>query len=129
MQSASRRVGLACSNCHTSQTSLWRRTNEGEPVCNACGLYYKLHRIRRPLTMKKDTIQVNAPCKRQTLQQNMLTNSCLSLQTRKRKPKGSKSSSNSDGSSTAALKMEANEARKGKCVCERRQSALCWNCN
>ncbi|XP_014749721.1 PREDICTED: erythroid transcription factor, partial [Sturnus vulgaris] len=27
------------------------------PVCNACGLYYKLHRVNRPLTMRKDGIQ------------------------------------------------------------------------
>lgn len=38
----------------------------GDPVCNACGLYFKLHGIPRPLAMKKDNIQ-----------------------TRKRKPKGS----------------------------------------
>ena len=29
----------------------------GESVCNACGLYYKLHQVERPKTMKKDTIQ------------------------------------------------------------------------
>ena len=46
-QSASRRVGLSCSNCHTTTTTLWRRNSEGEPVCNACGLYYKLHGVRR----------------------------------------------------------------------------------
>ncbi|XP_055871867.1 uncharacterized protein LOC106073106 isoform X2 [Biomphalaria glabrata] len=55
--SASRRVGLSCANCHTSTTTLWRRSNEGEPVCNACGLYYKLHGVNRPLAMKKDGIQ------------------------------------------------------------------------
>ncbi|XP_076254865.1 uncharacterized protein LOC143192919 isoform X1 [Rhynchophorus ferrugineus] len=66
--SASRRAGLSCSNCRTLNTSLWRRNAVGEPVCNACGLYYKLHSVNRPLSMKKDTIQ-----------------------TRKRKPKGSKS--------------------------------------
>ncbi|CAH1774667.1 unnamed protein product [Owenia fusiformis] len=55
--SASRRVGLSCANCHTSQTTLWRRNNEGEPVCNACGLYYKLHGVNRPLAMKKEGIQ------------------------------------------------------------------------
>ncbi|XP_041361790.1 transcription factor GATA-4-like [Gigantopelta aegis] len=55
--SASRRVGLSCANCHTSTTTLWRRNNEGEPVCNACGLYYKLHGVNRPLAMKKDGIQ------------------------------------------------------------------------
>ncbi|KAK3912393.1 GATA-binding factor A, partial [Frankliniella fusca] len=55
--SASRRQGLSCSNCATRTTSLWRRNTAGEPVCNACGLYFKLHGINRPLAMKKDSIQ------------------------------------------------------------------------
>ncbi|XP_028302999.1 GATA binding protein 1a [Gouania willdenowi] len=53
----SKRAGTLCANCHTSTTTLWRRNASGEPVCNACGLYYKLHNINRPLTMKKDSIQ------------------------------------------------------------------------
>ncbi|KAK2145066.1 hypothetical protein LSH36_705g02012 [Paralvinella palmiformis] len=57
LQSASRRVGLSCANCHTTTTTLWRRNTEGEPVCNACGLYYKLHGVNRPLSMRKDGIQ------------------------------------------------------------------------
>jgi transcription elongation factor Elf1 len=65
----SRRSGLSCSNCSTTNTSLWRRNGLGEPVCNACGLYYKLHSVNRPITMKKDSIQ-----------------------TRKRKPKSSSTS-------------------------------------
>ncbi|XP_033221304.1 box A-binding factor-like isoform X2 [Belonocnema kinseyi] len=69
--SASRRAGLSCSNCQTSTTSLWRRNQVGESVCNACGLYFKLHGVNRPLAMKKDNIQ-----------------------TRKRKPKGTMKSSN-----------------------------------
>lgn len=44
-QTASRRAGLRCTNCHTSTTTLWRRNAEGEPVCNACGLYMKLHGV------------------------------------------------------------------------------------
>ncbi|XP_025017236.1 transcription factor GATA-3 isoform X2 [Tetranychus urticae] len=55
--SASRRAGTSCANCKTSTTTLWRRNQNGEPVCNACGLYYKLHNVNRPLTMKKDGIQ------------------------------------------------------------------------
>nr|XP_033791429.1 transcription factor GATA-4 isoform X1 [Geotrypetes seraphini] len=55
--SASRRVGLSCANCHTTTTTLWRRNAEGEPVCNACGLYMKLHGVPRPLAMKKEGIQ------------------------------------------------------------------------
>lgn len=53
----SKRAGTLCANCHTSTTTLWRRNANGEPVCNACGLYFKLHNINRPLTMKKDGIQ------------------------------------------------------------------------
>ena len=34
-----------CSNCGTGVTTMWRRNAEGEPVCNACGLYYKLHKV------------------------------------------------------------------------------------
>lgn len=56
-QAASRRVGLCCSNCGTTTTTLWRRNNEGEPVCNACGLYFKLHNVNRPLAMRKEGIQ------------------------------------------------------------------------
>ncbi|KAK2092859.1 Transcription factor GATA-6 [Saguinus oedipus] len=40
---SSQQLGLSCANCHTTTTTLWRRNNEGEPVCNACGLYMKLH--------------------------------------------------------------------------------------
>ncbi|CAH0723046.1 unnamed protein product, partial [Brenthis ino] len=52
-----KRPGMSCSNCQTTATSLWRRNAHGETVCNACGLYYKLHNINRPMTMKKDSIQ------------------------------------------------------------------------
>ena len=45
-QSTARREGTSCSNCKTTQTTLWRRNHNGEPVCNACGLYYKLHNVR-----------------------------------------------------------------------------------
>lgn len=48
-QTTSRRVGLCCTNCHTSTTTLWRRNAEGEPVCNACGLYMKLHGVRQTI--------------------------------------------------------------------------------
>lgn len=53
----SKRAGTQCANCNTSTTTLWRRNASGEPVCNACGLYFKLHNVNRPLTMKKDGIQ------------------------------------------------------------------------
>ena len=44
-QTTSRREGTICANCKTTTTTLWRRNNNGEPVCNACGLYHKLHNV------------------------------------------------------------------------------------
>ncbi|XP_068247119.1 uncharacterized protein [Palaemon carinicauda] len=38
----------SCANCGTNNTKLWRRNDKGEIVCNACGLYFKLHGINRP---------------------------------------------------------------------------------
>lgn len=35
-----------CSNCGTTKTVLWRRMENGDPVCNPCGLYYKLNGVR-----------------------------------------------------------------------------------
>ncbi|KAL4623361.1 transcription factor GATA-6 [Arapaima gigas] len=76
--SSSRRVGLSCANCQTSTTTLWRRNADGEPVCNACGLYTKLHGVPRPLAMKKEGIQ-----------------------TRKRKPKTLNKTKGSSGNSNS----------------------------
>ncbi|RWS09365.1 hypothetical protein B4U79_10277 [Dinothrombium tinctorium] len=70
---STRRSGIRCSNCDTTTTSLWRRNAKGDTVCNACGLYFKLHGVSRPLTMKKDSIQ-----------------------TRKRKPKTAASNAGAD---------------------------------
>ncbi|MED6281163.1 hypothetical protein CHARACLAT_018362 [Characodon lateralis] len=49
---AAARKGTRCSNCETETTSLWRRNAAGEPVCNACGLYYKLHQVLQHLQQK-----------------------------------------------------------------------------
>ena len=45
LKSSTRREGTVCANCKTTHTTLWRRNHNGEPVCNACGLYYKLHNV------------------------------------------------------------------------------------
>ncbi|KAL2830778.1 hypothetical protein BDW59DRAFT_14038 [Aspergillus cavernicola] len=48
---------VCCQNCGTTVTPLWRRDENGHPICNACGLYYKLHGCYRPTTMKKTIIK------------------------------------------------------------------------
>ncbi|CAO1619523.1 unnamed protein product [Parajaminaea phylloscopi] len=46
-----------CSNCTTTKTPLWRRDPDGKPLCNACGLFLKLHGTIRPPAMKNENIK------------------------------------------------------------------------
>lgn len=46
-----------CSNCGTTKTPLWRKDSEGNTLCNACGLFQKLHGTMRPLSLKTDVIK------------------------------------------------------------------------
>ncbi|CDH53824.1 predicted protein [Lichtheimia corymbifera JMRC:FSU:9682] len=48
---------VSCYNCGTTTTPLWRRDEDGRTICNACGLYYKLHHMNRPITMKNTVIK------------------------------------------------------------------------
>ena len=50
-------VPTTCTNCFTQTTPLWRRNAEGQPLCNACGLFLKLHGVVRPLSLKTDVIK------------------------------------------------------------------------
>lgn len=46
-----------CQNCRTSTTPLWRRDEYGAVLCNACGLFLKLHGRPRPISLKTDVIK------------------------------------------------------------------------
>lgn len=48
---------IVCSNCQTTKTPLWRRDSEGNALCNACGLFQRLHGVMRPLSLKSDVIK------------------------------------------------------------------------
>ncbi|KAI9261279.1 hypothetical protein EDC94DRAFT_609721 [Helicostylum pulchrum] len=48
---------IQCTNCTTTTTPLWRRNPEGHSLCNACGLFLKLHGVVRPLSLKTDVIK------------------------------------------------------------------------
>lgn len=114
-QSTSRRIGLSCANCQTSTTTLWRRNAEGEPVCNACGLYTKLHGVSADLLSHLFKTYSNALSSIKASRIKILI--CLSnlqvprplamkkegIQTRKRKPKTLNKSKGSSGKSNIMI--------------------------
>ena len=53
-QSTNRQNGFSCANCNSKTTTLWRRNNKGEPVCNACGLHFKLRGVRSPFFINQN---------------------------------------------------------------------------
>ena len=71
--SCSKREGTSCANCSTSTTTLWRRGSNGDIVCNACGLYQKIHNTPRPISLKKENIQTRK--RKQTKKTNPFINS------------------------------------------------------
>ncbi|ORZ08096.1 hypothetical protein BCR42DRAFT_455639 [Absidia repens] len=69
---------MVCFNCKTSSTPLWRRDGDGHTICNACGLYYKLHNVHRPITMKRSIIKRR---KRVAIPATMTTNTNIAAAT------------------------------------------------
>uniref|UniRef100_A0A1I7V1X0 GATA-type domain-containing protein n=1 Tax=Caenorhabditis tropicalis TaxID=1561998 RepID=A0A1I7V1X0_9PELO len=45
-----------CANCSTSATTLWRKNGDGNLECNACNLYYRHNKIKRPMSLRKDRL-------------------------------------------------------------------------
>ncbi|ORZ08533.1 hypothetical protein BCR41DRAFT_294165, partial [Lobosporangium transversale] len=53
---ATANANIECANCGQTQTPLWRKDAKGQSICNACGLYARLHQRDRPVTMRKTKI-------------------------------------------------------------------------
>ncbi|KAG1437696.1 hypothetical protein G6F56_012982 [Rhizopus delemar] len=79
-----------CTNCHTANTPLWRRNPQGLPLCNACGLFYKLHGTVRPLSLKTDVI------KKRNRNNSIKESSSRSLRRRRHQSKYDESSSSDE---------------------------------
>ncbi|KIK61611.1 hypothetical protein GYMLUDRAFT_42624 [Collybiopsis luxurians FD-317 M1] len=50
-------TGPQCSHCFTRNTSVWRRSNTGAQLCNACGVYARLRGKDRPLSLRRKKIK------------------------------------------------------------------------
>lgn len=55
-----------CENCFTTTTPLWRKTSDNRLLCNACGLFFKLHGVIRPPAVGMDS-QNSKPVNNQQL--------------------------------------------------------------
>ncbi|KAJ1674483.1 hypothetical protein EV182_003188, partial [Spiromyces aspiralis] len=95
---------LECTNCKTTQTPLWRRDEDGNALCNACGLYYKLHKAKRPLSFKTGVIR-----KRQRFENKSVQGSGGNGGKRRRSEQsGRTSGGNSVGKATGSSKASSN---------------------
>ena len=119
-----------CTNCFTQTTPLWRRNPEGQPLCNACGLFLKLHGVVRPLSLKTDvikkrnrssanTLAVGASRSKKSSRKNSVQQASMAAATASR-PQTATTTSESPpaipGSSTAAPSRSANTMTKSGVV-------------
>ncbi|CCE83915.1 Piso0_004512 [Millerozyma farinosa CBS 7064] len=89
-----------CRNCKTQTTPLWRRDERGEVLCNACGLFLKLHGRPRPISLKTDTIKSRNRMKQPNSARNSGPN------TPELKSKDSKVSLGSNGKKSPKMKKK-----------------------
>lgn len=67
LQSGQSKKVLQCTKCQTRTTPLWRKSNSGDLLCNACGLFYKM------IQQNQGTSQ-NHPAKLQITLHNFVSN-------------------------------------------------------
>lgn len=68
-----------CTNCGTTSTPSWRRCSEGKNLlCNACGLYQKLHNKSRPFIITTDG---SVKVQRQGVSETTICANCQTMET------------------------------------------------
>ncbi|CAK5050609.1 unnamed protein product [Meloidogyne enterolobii] len=100
-----------CNNCFTTKTTAWRRDATGSLVCNACGLYFRLHRTNRPVHMRKDFIQQRF--RRKNQQQQQQNNSSFVIKNEIKQQNQQLINLAVNGSAAAALVLAALEGGGG----------------
>ncbi|KAJ3027666.1 UNVERIFIED_CONTAM: putative electron transfer flavoprotein subunit [Siphonaria sp. JEL0065] len=74
-----------CINCQTSVTPMWRRDMEGNRICNACGVYFRMNGVHRVVKVGGTAVQrrrtrvkdPNAPPKKRKRSSNAATAAAL----------------------------------------------------
>lgn len=95
---------MSCFNCGTYTTPLWRKDDAGHTVCNACGLYLKLHNEHRPVTMRADVIK-----KRSRYDEKRGRTSAANSRRTSPQPQGAPSGAGMEGAAAAATAMQRSE--------------------
>ncbi|KAK7226761.1 hypothetical protein V2G26_014764 [Clonostachys chloroleuca] len=47
----------ACTNCLTQASPVWREGSDGQPLCNSCGLFLKLHNDAKPRKLRPEAVR------------------------------------------------------------------------